>query len=217
MKRIFTPLVVLMIAAASAAFAQSADRSKWPSQLVHPDMPVYKAGKFKGWNYWDKNDTSSIFMIIENTNQGDLDKYIAQLKAAGFEVKNGNIYHKGLFDVDLQFNAKTILQISSRKIKGFEWPAKLLSGIPELKKGTLTNIIEPSEDMPGYVQLYYVNLTGDDVRAWFVELQKAGFTLEDNFAEKTKAALQGKSYKTLNIQVEENGTNEWMIDFNFSD
>ena len=65
-------------------------------------MPVYQGGRLKGWNQWDKSNEYSIFILIENTNKADLSRYIALLKAAGFEEKNSDTYHKGLFDVRVQ-------------------------------------------------------------------------------------------------------------------
>jgi hypothetical protein len=179
-------------------------------------MPVYKAGKFKGWNRWDKSNDYRIFMLIEQTNQSDLDKYIVQLKAAGFEEKSSTTYHKDLFDVELQFNSNTILQISSNRIQVLEWPKTWLDGIPEQKTGALTGVIEPSEEMPDYVQLYFINLTHTDIDGWLQDLKKAGFKVEGDGASKGNVSLGGKTYKSLDIQIQENGTNEWMLDFNYS-
>jgi hypothetical protein len=216
MKKILAVLSVLVLFTAYSLFAQNLEHSKWPTEFVHPDLPVYKDGKFKGWNQWDKSNTYSIFMIIEETNQSDADKYTAQLKAAGFEDKGDGTYRKDLFDVKLQFNSNTILQISSSKINVMEWPKTLLVGIPEQKKGALTEVLEPSEEMPDYVHLYFTNLTGQDVDAWLQDLKKAGFTIEGHSASKTNVSLGGKTYKSLSIQVEDNGPDEWMVDFNYS-
>lgn len=217
MTKFISCTVMLLLITISAVFTQTPDRTKWPAAYLHPDLPMYKAGKFKGWNHWDKNNEYSIFMLIEETNQANLDQYIVQLKAAGFETQNGTTYHKDLFDVELQFNTPTILQISSHKISTLEWPKKLLEGVPEQKNGTLTQFIEPSEEMPGYVHLYYINLSQKDLGIWLQELIKAGFTIEGNNASKSNMILSGKTYPSLDIQVEDNGTNEWMIDFNYSD
>ena len=216
MKKHFVVMSALMLLAASSVLAQSPDRSKWPTKLVHPDMPVYQGGRLKGWNQWDKSNEYSIFILIENTNKADLSRYIALLKAAGFEEKNSDTYHKGLFDVRVQFNSETILQISSSKISGLEWPTALLKSVPEQKKGTLTGMIEPSEEMPDYLQLYYINLTRQDILVWLQDLQKAGFTVEGLGASKAKMTLNGKTYQSLSIQIEDNGETEWMIDFNYS-
>ena len=217
MKKHIMILSALMFLAASAVMAQSPDRSKWPTKFVHPDMPVYQAGKLKGWNQWEKGKEYNIFILIENTTKAGLDKYISQLKAAGFEEKNSDTYHKDLFDVRVQFNTQTTLQISSSKISGLAWPTAFLKNIPEQKRGTLTGLIEPSEEMPDYLQLYYINLTRQDVVAWLQELQKAGFTVEGLDAAKANMTLKGKTYPSLNIQIQDNGETEWMIDFNYSD
>jgi hypothetical protein len=216
MKKLLSIIPVLMLFTASSVFSQNQDHSKWPSEFVHPDMPVYKAGKFKGWNQWDKNNNYRLFMLIEETNQSDLDKYIAQLKAAGFEEKSSLNFHKDLFDVELQFNSNTILQISSNRITVIKWPKTWLVGIPELQKGALTSMIEPCEEMPDYLQLYFINLSQEDINAWLQDLKKAGFETGSDNASKTNVKLGGKTYKSLYIQLQENGTNEWMVDFNYS-
>ncbi len=216
MKTCLSVLSFLTLYTASLIFAQDAEHKKWPAGLMHPDLPVYQAGKFKGWNQWDKSNTHSIFMIIEETNPTDLEKYITQLKTAGFEEKNTETYHKENFDVKLQFNSPTILQISSSKIAGMEWPKVWLKGIPEPNKGTLTNMIEPSEEMPDYLQLYYINLTPEDVDAWLQALIKAGFSVEEHRASKANVSLGEKTYQSLRILIEDNGTNEWMVDFKYS-
>jgi hypothetical protein len=216
MKKLLAVLPVLTFFMVFSVFAQNPDHSKWPAELVHPDMPVYKGGMFKGWNQWDKSNQYSIFMIIEETNQAYLDKYIAQLKAAGFEEKESLIYQKDLFEVRLQFNSSTILQISSHKINVLEWPKTWLVGVPEPKGGALTQVNEPSEDMPDYVHLYIINFTRKNVDAWLQDLKKGGFTVEGDGASKSNMSLGGKTYKSLSIQLEENGTNEWMVDFNYS-
>ena len=93
----------------------------------------------------------------------------------------------------------------------------MLKTVPEQKKGTLTGLIEPSEEMPDYLQLYYINLTRQDIVAWLQELQKAGFTVEGLGAAKANMTLKGKTYPPLSIQIENNGETEWMIDFKYSD
>jgi hypothetical protein len=217
MKHLFLTAFVLLFFVSSIVCAEDQDRSKWPTKLVHPDMPAYKAGKLKGWNYWDKKDESSIFMLIDGTNQSDLDKYISQLEAAGFEKAGSKKYHKGLYDIGLQFNTDTILQISSTRIKTLEWPKAFLAGIPELKKGALTNMITPTNDMPDYVQLYFINLSQAELDAWLADLGAAGFTIDGGSATKANMKLKDKTYKSLYIQPGENGMNEWTLDFNYSD
>ena len=217
MKKLISSTTIGLLYLVTAILAQTPAHKEWPAAYVHPDLPIYQAGKFKGWNQWDKSNEYSLFMIIEETNQTDLDEYILQLKAAGFETHDGSTYHKDLFDVGLQFNNPTILQISSSKITSLVWPKKWLEGVPEQKRGTLTNMIEPSEEMPGYVQLYYINLPRQDLDIWLQELKKAGFSIEGNSASKSNMSLSGKTYRSLDIQVEDNGTDEWMIDFNYSD
>ena len=216
MKKHSSICLVTVILMLYTVLAQSPEHKQWPAKHVHSDMPVYQGGKFKGWNQWDKSNDNSIFMIIEETNQSDLDRYIAQLKAAGFEDKGDGAYRKDLFEVKLQFNSDTILQISSSKINVLEWPTTLLVGIPIMNKGVLTEVLEPGEDMPGYVHLYFTDLSRQAVEAWLQELKRAGFTVEGNSAYKANANLGGKTYTSLSIQVEDNGPDEWMVDFNYS-
>ncbi len=216
MKKTLSLTIVLALVATLTAYTQSEDRTQWPTKLLHPDMPVYPAGKLKGWNRWSAG-SDDLFIIIERTGKADLDKYLVMLSAAGFEKVQSDVYRKGLYEVRLQFNSSTILQISSSKHSTTGWPTGLLNGVPEVKKGTLTNVLEPTDEMPGYVQLYYINLSEADLNAWLAELKGAGFKLDGHSASKAKMALKGKTYKMLDIQAEDNGVNEWMIDFNYSD
>jgi hypothetical protein len=213
--RILLPLLILFCA--SLLFAQDAEHRKWPAALVDQDMPVFTGGKFKGWNQWDKSNEYSLFMIIEETNQAELDKYITQLKAAGFEQIDEATFRKDLFEVKVQFNSKTILQISSHRINTMVWPGKLLTGVPEPKGGALTQVDEPSEEMPGYVHMYIINFKREKVDAWLQDLKKAGFIVEEDGASKPNMTLAGKTYKSLSIQLQENGSGEWIVDFNYSD
>jgi hypothetical protein len=217
MRKKLAVYIVLLLFPLYSVWAQNPDRTRWPAELLHPDMPVYQKGKLKGWNQWDKNKKYSIFIIIEETGQADLDAYVSRLKSAGFEEKSDLIYQKDLFEVRLQFNSSTILQISSSRINTLDWPKALLAGIPEPQGGALTQVNEPSDDMPGYVHLYYINFTAEQVDTWLQELKKAGFEIEGHSASKSKMNLGDKAYNSVNIQIEDNGTNEWMVDFNYSD
>jgi hypothetical protein len=217
MKNLLVLVPLLILFCGFSVFAQNAEHSKWPTALVDKDMPVFKGGKFKGWNQWDKSNEYSIFMIIEETNQADLDKYIAQLKNAGFEQIDEATFRKDLFEVKVQFNSNSILQISSRRINVMAWPSKWLNGVPEPKGGVLIQVDEPSEEMPGYVHLYIINFHREKVDAWLQDLKKAGFTIEGDGASKANMSLAGKTYKSLSIQLQENGSGEWIVDFNYSD
>jgi hypothetical protein len=190
---------------------------KWPAAYIHPDTPVYGAGEFKGWNRWDAGNDFSIFMLIDKTGQADLGSYVARLKAAGFEQKATNEFRKGAFKLSFQFNSKTMLQISSYRDKVEAWPRALIPGVPELKKGYLTGIILPSEDMPGYIQLYCIGLSQDDLNAWLAQLAAAGFKVQDGQATKPGMTMKGKQWKMLSIQPGENGPGEWMLDFDYAD
>lgn len=193
-----------------------ADHSKWPKDFIHPDMPEYKKGKLNGWNQWSKDDPNNIFILIHDTIEEDLEAYKAELLAAGFKETDQGRYRKGLYDVEFRFNGDTILQISSYKAAVLAWP-KDLDFVPQIKKGNLSSIIKPSDDMPGYTQLYYINLTQADLDEWYKNLADNGFTVDNGAISKANVSFRGKTYTSLDIQCGENGTNEWMIDFSFSE
>ena len=195
----------------------NSDISKWPEDRLHPDMPEYKKGKMNGWSQWNSTDEYSIFILIKDTSKDDLEDYVSQLKSEGFEAINKNSYRKGIYDVELQFNSDTILQISSYKAEVYEWP-KELAGIPPITKGNLTAVTGPSEDYADGIQLYYINLTEDDLIEWGKSLKTKGFEV-DGLAiyNKNKVSFNGKTYGALYLQMEENGTNEWIIDFMYSE
>ena len=192
------------------------DISKWPKDRLHSDMPEYKKGKLNGWNQWDSTNEYSIFILIKDTGKADLDEYISQLKSAGFTAINSNSFRKGIYDVEFQFNSDTILQISSYKADIFEWPKELV-GIPPITKGNLTAVTGPSEDYPDGIQLYYINLTVDDLMKWGKSLEAKGFEVDGLAISKSNADFNGKTYNSLYLQIEENGSDEWIIDFMYSE
>lgn len=192
------------------------DHKKWPAERLHPDMPEYGEGTLNGWNQWSDNEYD-IFMLIKDTSEADLEEYKAALDSAGFQFVNGRDYRKDAFEIRFQFNTDTILQISSYKEETVSWP-KDLAGIPPLKKGILTGVIEPSEEVPDAVQLYYINLTQADIDEWKQELKDNGFSVgEYNDARLENATLRSKTYGSLYVQMQENGTDEWMVDFFYSE
>lgn len=192
------------------------DFSKWPKDRLHPNMPEYKKGEMNGWNQWDSTKEYSIFILIKDTGKADLDEYISQLKSAGFEEINNNSFRKGIYDVEFQFNSDTILQISSYKADIFEWP-KELAGIPPITKGNLTAVTGPSDEYPDGVQLYYINLTEDDLMQWGKDLKAKGFEVDGLVISKNNVDFNGKTYNSLNLQMQENGSDEWIIDFTYSE
>ena len=44
MKKLISIPTMLMLFTITCIFAQGPDRSKWPAEYVHPDLPMYKAG-----------------------------------------------------------------------------------------------------------------------------------------------------------------------------
>ena len=200
---------------AAMSLLVDSEHKNWPADRVHPDMPEYKKGKMNGWNQWSDNKYD-VFMLIADTSEADLEEYKAKLVSAGFQLVNGSDYRKDAFEVKFQFNTDTTLQISSYKEEAISWP-KALAGIPPLKKGILSSVIEPPEGAPDTVQLYFVNLTQPDIDEWVKELEAKGFTGDSTGLSSSSATLNGKAYGSLYVQIQENGTDEWMIDFLYSE
>jgi hypothetical protein len=192
------------------------EHSKWPAPLLSPGMPVFQEGHLNGWTQDDPNNKSSVLILIGETKQADMDAYIEKLKAAGFEKISRDTYRKDLFEVALQMNSATILQISSNRMNVEPWPSAMIPGVPEIRKGHLKSVTRPSEDSPDYASLYFTNLTKDDVDAWLKLLAASGFTVGDFGGEKTGMSLSGKNYNKLTIQIQDNGNDEWIIDFMYS-
>jgi len=193
-----------------------AEHSKWPATILSPWMPVFQAGHLTGWTQDDPSNKSSVLILIGETKQADMDAYIAKLQAAGFEKISRDTYRKDLFEVALQMNSATILQISSCRMNVEPWPSAMMPGVPELKKGHLKSVTKPSEDSQDYASLYYTNLSKDDVDAWLKQLAAAGFTIGDFGGERADMSLGGKKYNKLTIQIQDNGNDEWIVDFMYS-
>lgn len=186
-------------------------KTDWPKDRLHPDMPPYSFGKMNGWNQWSDNEYD-IFMLIKETSQEDLDAYIKELEAAGF-TENNRSYCKDLFSIKFQFNTSTILQISSYKETVEDWP-EWLDFLPPIGKGDLTSINAPTDDMP-YGDLYFINLTKEEIDAWFDTLKSAGFDVEDNYLMVKNVKYDGKKYDEFNAFFESNGDNEYILYLEF--
>ncbi|MCX7773930.1 MAG: hypothetical protein N2376_12545 [Clostridia bacterium] len=186
---------------------------EWPAQNVSPDMPPYPKGKMTGWNTWG-GDENSIFILIDGTSKDDLEAYTKELEKNGFYEDNGR-YVKGVYSIEFQWNSDTILQISSYKEKVLSWPEDILKFVPPLEKGYLTNVNAPAEDNP-YGDLYFIGLTEEDIKAWEEVLKNEGFTVDSGTYSKENVKSGGKSYKHFSAFFESNGTNEWILYFEFS-
>ena len=202
------------------------DRTKWPKEIMHPDMPEFTKGKMNAWAPWEASNDYNIFMLIVDVSVKDVEEYEKELEAAGFTGGSSRVasdnesrFHKDLYDVELKMNSDTILEISSYKTEIVEWP-KALSDIPPVKAGNLTYAYGANEEQPDSIQLYYINLTPEELTKWRQELVKNGFVESDCYdnygslnAENKK--INGKTFATVNISYEDNGTNEWNIDIGF--
>ncbi len=192
----------------------SKDQTKWPADRVHPDMPEYSKGKMNAWSQWTSTDVYSIFLLVRETSEADMQEYEEQLVAAGFEKQGSDRYHKDLFDVELQMNSDTILQISSYKTETVEWPSEL-SAIPPIQSGALSSVDGPEDEYPNSMMLYYINTKVEDLRAWGQLLAAKGFTVDGDSISSGSIQFNGKQYSSASIWYEENGDNEWMIYFDF--
>jgi predicted lactoylglutathione lyase len=187
-------------------------QDKWPGALLPSDMPEYKKGKLNGHN----SGGNEIMIVISETNEEDLDAYIKDLEKAGYVKKSGR-YCKGLYEIDYQFNSDTVLQISVYKEQEQKWPKELLGDVPALQKGNLVSIIEPSEETGNYGDMYFINLTEDDIKEWEKSLEAKGFEVSDKSYSKKDVKYMGKSYSALEIYFESNGDDEWNLYFGYEE
>ncbi len=198
----------------TAAQAVNLNPGKWPKEILHPDMPEYKKGKLNGWAPWDASNPDSIFILIRDTGEADLEEYRKEMEAAGFTPGNNHGYHKDLFDVEFQMNSDNTLQISSYKNVTEGWP-KALSAISPINGGDLTVIDGANEETPDSMNLYYINLPAEELGTWRQELGKKGFNVENDTITAENIQFNGDTYSQAEIWYEENGDKEWNIYFEF--
>lgn len=187
-------------------------KTDWPAEFLSLDMPEYTAGKINGWNTWG-DSKYDLFILIDNTSQKDLDAYIEALKANGF-TEEGDRFIKDLFYVEFQFNATSILQISSNKEDLVEWPDDFLGFMPPVTEGYLVTVSPPSDEEP-YGDLYFIDLTEDEILTWESTLEDKGFTIDYGSYSKSDVTLNGKKYKHLSAFFESNGGNDQILYFSF--
>jgi hypothetical protein len=148
--------------------------------------------------------------MIHDTNKGDLDGYLNQLKGKGWAEANDE-YRLPPYYMDFQFNTDTTLQITFHKEDVLAWPKDRIPDIPAMTKGFLVQV-DYNSDMPDYLQLYAVGLSEDNIAEYGKLLVSKCFT-DDGYLNYTKngGTLNGKKYSKLTIWFENNGDDEWMI------
>lgn len=175
-------------------------------------MPEYSKGKINGSNV-SKNE---VMIIVGQTNEEDLNAYIEKLTNNGYQEKS-NQYCKGLIEIEFQFNTSDILQISVYQEEKLQWPKDMLGDVPPLTRGDLTSVSEPSEETGNYGDLYFINLTEDDIEAWESVLVQNGFEVSSKSYSKANVKYKGKAYSKLNIDFQSNGDNEWILYFGYEE
>ena len=189
-------------------------KDDWPTEYLHPDMPVYTKGRISSWNTWDNYNPYDIFIIIKDTNQEDLDEYILELEARGFYESSG-YYSKDLFSVHFEFRSKDKLKINSYKTEPEEWPEEILGFMPPPRKGYLTYVgLEMGESVWG--DLRFIEMTEEDIEEYGNDLLAAGFKLDEygNYIMEN-VRLNGKTFDEFSGFFERYDTRDWIFYFSF--
>lgn len=188
-------------------------KNNWPAEYLAPDMPEYTNGEIAQW--YSMGDEYDITIVIDGTNQSELDEYILAIEANGFYDNYGR-YCKGPFSVELKFTSGGSLEISSYKEDVLEWPADILGFMPPLEKGFLGSVNLTTEGDMAYGDLYFNDLSENDIASWEKALEGAGFESDGYMSyRKENVELRGKRYKIFSAFFQDNGVNEWILYFSF--
>ncbi|HOQ76735.1 MAG TPA: hypothetical protein PK369_09240 [Thermoclostridium sp.] len=185
-------------------------KTDWPAEYLHPDMPVYTWGKITGWNTWGPENPYNLFIIIKNTSEADLEEYRRELEARGFSGSS-DYYKKDDFSIEFQFNSKSTLQISSYRIETMDWPDEL-AFMPPPEKGKLVDFTLTDGEDSVYGELFFTDMTEDDVLAYEELLLEAGFTRTDYLSYSIdNVSFDGKKYGEFSGFFEGYSEDEWLF------
>lgn len=189
-------------------------KDDWPAEYLHPDMPVYTWGRITGWNTWGPENPYNLFILIRDTSEEDLEEYRKELEARGFHG-GPNSYSKDLFEIDFQFNSKDTLQISSYRDEVEEWPDEL-SFMPPPKKGYIIDFTMTEGGDTAYGELFFADMTEEDIEEYEKVLLEAGFTRRDHFSYSIgNVRLNGKKYDEFSGFFEYYDYMEWIFYYSF--
>lgn len=189
-----------------AGLLVSADKKKWPAEILPPGLPEYSKGKLFAWNGSEKE----CLIMIHDTNKNELDEYLKLLKSEGWNESNEQ-YKKPPYYICFQFNADTALQITVYKDDVLVWPKDRIPDVPPLTAGTLTQVYF-DKDYPDALQLYVEGLSEDKIMEYEKVLLSEGFNKDDDkYYSKTGSTLNGKEYSKISMWFDSNGPDEWMI------
>jgi len=189
-------------------------KTDWPAEYLHPDMPVYTWGRIAGWNTYSPDNPYNLFIIIRDTGEDDLEEYRKELKARGFSGSS-DYYRKDDFSIKFQFNSKTTLQISSYKVKSMDWPDEL-GFMPPPKKGKLVDFTMNEGGNSFYGDIFFTDMTEDDVLAYEQLLLEAGFIKKDYLSYYIdNVSFDGKNYGEFRGFFEGYSEDEWIFYYDF--
>ena len=184
----------------------SLTRKGWPTGNISEDIPEYTMGKVINSGGTESDYT----ILVDNTSEEDLNKYLLQLEDNGWYISSDYAEKKNI-SLNFQFNAKSLLQISVYTQELGTWPSeKIPAEIVPPEKGILIGDVEISGDSNAYyISFEYSGLSEDDLQQYIESYLERGWTGDQYYIRKN-INWKGKNYR-VNIEPMPDGDNVFFI------
>jgi predicted small lipoprotein YifL len=157
-------------------------REGWPADSVPSDLPEYAGGTVVN----SGGDDEEFYIKIEDTDKDALDKYLQELKDAGWIVTGGSDEAeavKGLHTVNFDWQGGgTMLQMSLRTGEAGSWPSdKIPPDVLQPQTGALVEGVEIQEttESSWYFNYTYDGIDEEAARQYMELLRENGWSGDD--------------------------------------
>lgn len=184
----------------------SLTREGWPTGDISENIPEYTMGEVINSGGTESDYT----ILVDNTSEEDLNKYLLQLEDNGWYTRS-DYAEKQNISLNFQFNAENLLQISVYTQELGIWPSeKIPAEIVPPEKGILIGDVETSGDSNAYyISFEYSGLSEDDLRQYMESYLERGWTGDEYYIRKN-INWKGKNYR-VNIEPMPDGDNVFFI------
>lgn len=161
---------------------------------IPDEIPEYPKGEVVN----SAGDEREYIILVDNTNQEDLNEYLQTLEENGWYTSLSDYARKNNITLYFQFNAENLLQLTVYVEKLGTWPTdKLPIDIVPPEKGVLlgeVGIVDNSSKTEAYyITIEYSGLSNDDVREYMEAYLDRGWE-GDEYYIKSTIEWKGKQF-----------------------